>query len=105
MYTVFTTRRRIIFSYERCSMRADGYAQETLDTAEEVFSFRENGFEPEEKSAEEIYSMVAGGFAFFPISRGTRAGDIRSYIEAGFNVAFLRAGDFRRLRKDCMKFL
>ena len=71
----------------------------------EVFFCGENEFTPEERSIEEIYRMIAGGFAFFPVNEGTRASEIKNYIEMGFKVAFLRAGDFKRFRKDYKDFM
>lgn len=56
-------------------------------------------------SGEEIHRMIAEGFAFFPASGGTKASDIKNYIKMGFKVAFLRAGDFRELRKDYKGFI
>ena len=54
---------------------------------------------------EEIYRMIEGGFAFFPVNEGTRASDIKDYIKTGFEVAFMRAGDFRRFKKDYKDFM
>ena len=105
MYTVFTSNKKILFSYEVRSMWSYGYEEITLGTAKEVFFCEKNGFTPEEKSIEEIYRMIAEGFAFFPINEGTRASDIKSYIEMGFKVAFLRAGDFKKFKKDYEDFI
>ena len=105
MYTVFTSKKKILFSYKARSMWSCGYEEITLSTAKEVFSCRENEFAPEEKSIEEIYRMIAEGFAFFPINEGTRASDIKDYIKTGFEVAFMRAGDFRRFKKDYKDFI
>lgn len=98
MYTVFTSKKKIFFSY---------WGAEVMDfkTAREVFSCKKNGFAPEDKSIEEIHRMIAEGFVFFPIDEGTKAGEIKNYIEMGFNVAFLRAGDFKRLKKDYRDFI
>ena len=54
---------------------------------------------------EEIYRMIEGGFAFFPVNEGTRASEIKNYIEMGFKIAFLRAGDFKRFKKDYEDFI
>ena len=98
MYTVFTSKEKIFFSY---------WGAEVMDfkTAEEVFFCKKNDFTPEEKSIEEIHKMIAEGFAFFPINEGTRASEIKDYIEMGFKIAFLRAGDFKRLKKDYKDFI
>lgn len=106
MYTVFTSKKKIIFSYYKArSMWSCGYEERTLCTAKEVFSCEENDFAPEGKSIEEIHKMIADGFAFFPANEGTRASEIKGYMEMGFKVAFLRAGDFRRLKKDYKDFV
>lgn len=104
MYTIFTSKKKIVSSYKARSMRTCGY-EETLNTAKDVFFYEKNGFTPEEKSMEEIHRMIAEGFVFFPVNEGTSAGDIRNYIKMGFNVAFLRAGGFKRLRKDYEDFI
>lgn len=105
MYTVFTPKKKILFSYKARSMWSCGYEEITLCTAKEVFLCRENEFAPEEKSMEEIYRMVEGGFAFFPANEGTSASEIKDYIKMGFKVAFLRAGDFRRFKKEYVDFI
>ena len=103
MYTVFTSKKKIIFSYEAHS--SYGYEERALNAAKEIFFCEKNDFTPEGKSIEEIYNMIAEGFAFFPINEGTRASDIKNYIEMGFKVAFLRAGDFKKFKKDYYAFI
>lgn len=49
--------------------------------------------------------MVTEGFVFFPINEKTKASDIKKYIEMGFKVAFLRAGDFKKFKKDYKDFI
>ena len=105
MYTVFTSKKKIVFSYKVRSMWSYGYDEWTLNTAKEVFFCDENDFTPEEKSIEDIHKMISEGFAFFPINEGTKASDIRNYIEMGFNVAFLRAGEFKKFKKDYKDFI
>lgn len=105
MYTVFIPKGEIVFSYKARSMWSCGYEEITLSTAKEVFSCGENEFAPEEKSIEEIYRMAAEGFAFFPANEGTSAGEIKDYVKMGFKVAFLRAGDFRRFKKEYVDFI
>lgn len=105
MYTVFISKKKIVFSYKTRSMWSYGYDEWTLKTAKEVFFCDENDFTPEEKSIEEIHKMIAEGFAFFPINDGTRASEIKNYIKMGFNVAFLRAGDFKKFKKDYKDFI
>ena len=105
MYTVFTSKKKILFSYKARSMWSCGYEERALDTAKEVFLCEENDFTPEERGTEEIHKMIAEGFAFFPANEGTRASEIKGYMEMGFKVAFLRAGDFRRLKKDYKDFV
>lgn len=105
MYTVFTSKKKILFSYEVRSMWSYGYEERTLNTAKEVFLCKENDFTPEEKSIEEIHKMIGEGFAFFPINEGTRASEIKNYIEMGFKIAFLRAGDFKKFKKDYKDFI
>ena len=105
MYTVFTAKKKILFSYKARSMWSRGYEERVLSTAKEVFFCEKNGFAPEEKSIEEIHRMVSEGFVFFPINEGTKASEIMNYIRMGFNVAFLRAGDFRKLKKDYKDFI
>ena len=80
MYTVFTSKKEILFSYKARSMWSYAYAKRTLNTAKEVFFCKENDFTPEEKSIEEIHKMIAEGFAFFPVNEGTRTRDIRKYM-------------------------
>lgn len=105
MYTVFTSKKKIIFSYKARSMWSYGYEERTLKTAKEVFFYEKNDFTPEEKSIEDIHKMIAEGFALFPVNEGTSAGDIKNYIKMGFNVAFLRAGDFKKFKKDYKDFI
>ena len=105
MYTVFTSKKKIIFSYEARSMWSCRYEKRTLYTTKEVFFCEENDFTPEGKSIEEIHKMIAEGFAFFPINEGTRTREIKNYIEMGFKIAFLRAGDFKRCKKDYKDFI
>ena len=105
MYTVFIPKNEILFSYKLRSMWSYDYDERTLNTAKEVFFRDKNNFTPEEKSIEEIHKMIAEGFAFFPINEGTKASEIKNYIKMGFNVAFLRAGDFKRFKKDYKDFI
>ena len=105
MYTVFTSKNEILFSYKERSMWSCGYKERTLNTAKEVFFCEKNDFTSEGKSIEEIHKMIAEGFAFFPINEGTKASEIKNYIKMGFNVAFLRAGDFKRFKKDYKDFI
>lgn len=105
IYTVFTSKKEILFSYKARSMWSCGYEEVTLRTAKEVFLCRENEFVPEEKSIEEIYRMIAEGFAFFPANEGTSAREIKDYVKMGFKVAFLRAGDYRRFKKEYVDFI
>lgn len=105
MYTVFTSKKEILFSYKARSMWSCGYEERTLNTAKEVFFCEKNDFTPEEKSIEEIHKMISEGFAFFPINEGTRASEIKDYIKMGFKIAFLRAGDFKRFKKDYKDFI
>ena len=105
MYTVFTSKKEIVFSYKARSMWSYGYEERTLKTAKEVFFYEKNDFTPEEKSIEDIHKMIAEGFALFPVNEETRASDIRNYIKMGFNVAFLRAGVFKKFKKDYKDFI
>lgn len=105
MLAVFTSKKRIVFSYKARSMWSCGYEERTLETAKEVFLCDKNDFTPEEKSIEEIHKMIAEGFVFFPVNKGTSADDIKNYIKMGFNVAFLRAGDFKKLKKEYKDFI
>ena len=72
MYTVFTSKKKIVFSYKARSMWSYGYEERTLKTAKEIFFCAKNDFTPEEKSIEEIHKMIAEGFVFFPVNEGTR---------------------------------
>lgn len=105
MYTIFIPKKEIIFSYKARSMWFNGYEERTLSTAKEVFLCKKNDFTPEEKSIEDIHKMIAEGFAFFPINEGTRASEIKNYIKMGFKIAFLRAGDFKKFKKDYKDFI
>ena len=105
MYTVFTSKKKIIFSYKVRSMWSYGYEKRTLNTAKEVFFCEKNDFTPGRKSIEEILKMIAEGFSFFPINERTRASEIKNYIEMGFKIAFLRDGDFKRFKKDYKDFI
>ena len=105
VYTVFTSKNKIVFSYKERTMWSRDYYEKRLYTAKEVFSCEKNDFTPEGKSIEEIHKMIAEGFAFFPINEGTRASEIKNYIEMGFKIAFLRAGDFKRCKKDYKDFI
>ena len=105
MYTVFTSKNEIVFSYKERTMWSRSYYERTLYTAKEIFFCEKNDFTPEEKSIEEIHKMIAEGFAFFPVNEGTRASEIKGYMEMGFKIAFLRAGDFRRLKKEYKDFI
>ena len=99
MYTVFTSKKEIVFSYKE---RSYSYEERT---AKEVFFSVKNDFTPEEKSIEDIHKMIGEGFAFFPVNEGTKASEIKNYIEMGFNVAFLRASDFKKFKKDYKDFI
>ncbi len=105
MYTVFTSKKEILFSYKARSMWSCRYEERKLNTTKEVFFCEKNDFTPEGKSIEEIHKMIAEGFAFFPVNEGTRVSEIKNYIEMGFKIAFLRAGDFRKLKKDYKDFI
>ena len=105
MYTVFTSKKEILFAYKVRSMWSYGYEEITLNTAKEVFFCEKNDFTPEEKSIEDIDKMIDEDFAFFPINEGTKASDIKDYIRIGFKVAFLRAGEFKKFKKDYKDFI
>lgn len=104
MYTVFMPRKGLVFAYKIKSMWSyvANYSKYLINS-EDVY--KRNEFMAEEKSMEEIYRMIAEGFAFFPINKGTRAIDIKNHIEMGFKVAFLRAGEFRKFQKDYKNFI
>ena len=104
MYTVFMPKKKLVFAYKMQSMWSyvDVYKKHVM-TSKDVFD--KNEFAEECKSMEEIYRMIAEGFAFFPINKGTRAIDVKNYIEKGFNIAFLRAGEFRKFQKDYKNFI
>lgn len=105
MYTVFTPKNEILFSYKVRSMWSYDYEEITLNTAKEVFFCEKNEFTSEGKSIEDIDKMIDEGFAFFPINEGTKASDIKDYIRIGFKVAFLRAGEFKKFKKDYKNFI
>ena len=105
MYTVFTSKNEILFTYKARSMWSYGYEERTLNTAKDVFFCEKNEFTSEGKSIEDIDKMIEEGFAFFPINEGTKARDIKDYIKIGFKVAFLRAGEFKKLKKDYKDFI
>ena len=105
MYTVFTSKNEILFSYKVRYMWSYDYKEITLETAKEVFYYEKNDFTPEEKSIAEIDKMIDEGFAFFPINEGTRASYIKDYIRMGFKVAFLWAGEFKKFKKDYKDFI
>ena len=103
MYTVFIPKKKIMFSYKERSVWSCKHEERKLNTAKEVFL--KNEFITEEKSMGEIYGMIAEGFAFFPANEETKARDIKDYVRIGFKVAFLRAGEFRKFRKDYKDFI
>lgn len=104
MYTVFIPRKKLVFAHKIKSMWSYvGVCKKYLMSSKDVC--KRNEFMAEEKSMEEIYGMIAEGFAFFPINKGTRAIDIKNYIEMGFRVAFLGAGEFRKFQKDYKNFI
>lgn len=105
MYTVFISKKEIAFFREVYFPWSREYEKRALYTAKEVFFYEKNDFTPEEKSIEEIHKMIAEGFAFFPINEGTSASEIKNYIKMGFNIAFLRASDFRKFKKDYKDFI
>ena len=106
MYTVFIPKGEIVFSYKAQSILLSyRYEERKLRTAKEIFFCDKNSFTPEEKSIEEIHRMIAEGLAFFPINEGTRASEIKDYIKMGFHAAFLRAGDYRKFKKDYRDFI
>ena len=105
MYTVFTSKNEILFSYKVRSMWSYDYKEIMLNTAKDVFFCKKNEFTSEEKSIEEIDKMIGEGFAFFPINEGTKVRDIQDYIRIGFKVAFLRAGEFKKFKKDYKDFI
>lgn len=104
MYTVFIPRKELVFAYKIKSMWSyvANYSKYLISSKN---VYEKNEFMAEEKSMEEIYRMIAEGFAFFPINKGTKAIDIMNYIEKGFKVAFLRAGEFRKFQKDYKNFI
>ena len=104
MYTVFMPRKELVFAYKIKSMWSyvASYSKYLINSKD---VYKRNEFMAEEKSMEEIYRMIAEGFVFFPINKGTKAIDIKNYIEMGFKVAFLRAGEFRKFQKDYKNFI
>lgn len=104
MYTVFIPRKELVFAYKVKDMFSYVGACEKY-TMSSRYVYDRNEFMSEGKSMEEIHGMIAEGFAFFPINDKTKAIDIRNYIEKGFKVAFLRAGEFRKFRKDYKDFI
>ena len=105
MYTVYIPKSEILFSYKVRSMWSCDYKEITLKTTKEVFSCEKNEFTSEGKSIEDIDKMIDERFAFFPINEGTRASDIKDYIRIGFKVAFLRAGECKKFKKDYKDFI
>lgn len=106
MYTVFIPKREIVFSYKTQSMWSPyRYEERKLHTSKDIFFCDKNDFTAEGKSIEEIHRMITEGFAFFPINEGTRASEIKDYIKMGFHVAFLRAGDYRKFKKEYRDFI
>lgn len=104
MYTIFIPRKELVFAYKIKDIFSYVDACEKYIMSSK-YVYKRNEFISEEKSMEEIHRMIAGGYAFFPINEGTRAIDIRNYIEMGFKVAFLRAGEFRKFRKEYKDFV
>ena len=104
MYTVFMPKKKLVFAYKMLSMFScvDDY-RKYLMTSKDVFA--RNEFVEEWRSMGEMYRMIAEGYAFFPINKGTKASTIMNYIEKGFNIAFLRAGEFRKFQKDYKNFI
>lgn len=105
MYKVFIPKKKIDFSYRIKSMWSCDYEERTLKTSKEIFLCKRNEFTTEEKSIEEIHKMKEKGFVFFPINKGTKASDIKIYLERGFKVAFLCEGEFKKFKKDYKDFI
>lgn len=101
MYTIFIPRKESVFAHKIKGMLS--YVVARNMSSKDVYE--RNEFTAEEKSMEEIYRMIAEGFAFFPINKGTKASSIKNYMEKGFRVAFIRAGEFRKFRKDYRNFI
>ena len=61
MYTVFTSKKKIIFSYEARSMGSCDYEEKTLNTAKEVFFCEKNDFTPERELSCNEGELSEGG--------------------------------------------
>ena len=104
MYTVFIPRKELVFACKIKDMLSYVGACEKYILSSK-YVYERNEFISEGKSMEEIHGMISEGYAFFPINDGTKARDIKDYIKMGFKVAFLRAGEFRKFRKDYKDFV
>lgn len=105
MYTVFIPKKEIIFTYKVRSMWSYDYNEITLETSKDILACDKNEFTSEEKSIEELDKMIDEGFALFPVNEGTKTRDIKDYIKMGFKIAFLRAGEFKKFKKDYKDFI
>ena len=104
MYTVFIPRKELVFAHKIKDIFSYVDACEKYILSSK-YVYERNEFISEEKSIEEIHGMISEGYAFFPINEGTKAKDIKDYIRIGFKVAFLRAGEFRKFKKDYKDFI
>ena len=105
LYTVFSFVGRI---HEYCDKTTLEYIplKEYLtnkgcgDTVKDFFSYRGLYFESREMSIPDIRDNVSRGFVVFAISSTVKLKEVKDYIEAGFNVLFMRAKDYNAMRKE-----
>lgn len=69
----------------------------------QFFETRNFHFDMREMSLEDIRENVEKGFVFFPFSSTVRKNEVMQYMDAGFNVLFMRAKDFNAMKKEYIK--
>lgn len=67
------------------------------------FTMKTFNFARYEKSIEDIYNIIENKGVIFPISKSQDTFEVKMYVNAGFNVLFVSASDFRKIKKELSK--
>jgi hypothetical protein len=71
-------------------------------TVKDIFSYRGLGlyFESREMSISDIRDNVSRGFVVVSITKTMKLMEVKSYVDAGFRVLFMRYKDYNAMRKE-----
>ena len=69
-------------------------------TVKDFFSYRGLYFESREMSISDIRDNVSRGFVVVSITKTMKLMEVKSYVEAGFRVLFMRSKDYNAMRKE-----